>query len=129
MSIYQGQWPESGVPNKASIRVSVDGHPLPQAEAEVPGVGLEFGWGVFSPFANRKRLAYSLLIYELHDVMGLSRATAHKYLIDIGDSFLEGVVDRLSANWSLDSEAIRQWLSEHYPTLWDELKAGEQAPV
>jgi hypothetical protein len=129
MSIYQGQWPEIVTANRPNIRVMVDDHPLPPAEAEVPGVGQAFGWGNFSPFANKKLLAYSLLIYELHEVMGLSRATAHKYLIDLGESFMEDVVARLGAQWSLDSETIQQWLREHFPTMWDEMKAGEQAQV
>jgi hypothetical protein len=127
MSIYQGQWPETTDPNKSNVRVMVDDHPLPAAEAEVPGVGQAFGWGTFSPFANRKLLAYSLLIYEMHEVMGLSRAAAHKYLIDIGDSFMEDMVAKLGAKWSLDSETIRQWFREHYQTIWDELTTGEHA--
>lgn len=129
MSLYRGQWPEIEIRDRASIRVMVDDRPLPSAEAEVPGVGQVFGWGSFSPFANKKLLAYSILIYELHEVLGLSRAAAHKYLIDIGDSFMEDVIARLGAQWSLDSEAIGQWLSEHFPRLWDEVKAGDHAAV
>ena len=117
MSIYKGQWPE----RNEQIIVTVDGQPLQHAEAEVPGTGQTFGWGQFSPYTGKKLLAYSLLIHEMHHVMGLPRSTAHKYLLDMGDVFLDDQVAKLGRQWSLTSEEIGRWIKDKFPKIWDDL--------
>src|SRR5689334_7655884 len=87
MSTYQGRVPEQGPYNKANTQVLVDGQPLPTAEAAVTEAESVFGWDNFSPWANKKLLAYSMLIYELHNVIGLPTSTAHRFAFDTGDRF------------------------------------------
>jgi|GEM_PF-5132582 hypothetical protein len=128
MSIYKGQWPEKGAATEATIQVTVDGQPLPPAEAEVPAVGRAFGWGTFSARANKKLLAYSMLLYEMHHNMGLPLATVHRHLLDIGDAFMDERITSLDKQWSMTSEDIAQWIKERYPKTWAEL-SSHHAPA
>ena len=56
MSTYQGRMPENGSYDQANIQATVDGRPLPAAVGDVPEAGSVFGWGNFSPWANKKLL-------------------------------------------------------------------------
>src|SRR5215470_6104516 len=102
MSIYKGQWSEKEPLTSARVQVTVDGQPLPPADAEVPGTRLAFGWGNFSTWAGRKLLSYSILLFELTTVYGLTRQTAHKYLLDIAEPFMEDLVSKLDKQWTLN---------------------------
>ncbi len=128
MSTYQGRVPEKGPYNQADIQVMVDGQPLPSAQADVPEAGNVFGWGNFSPRANKKLLAYSILIHELHNVIGLPTSMAHRVAFDIGDRFADERVFKFDRRWSLTSEEISQWIKETYPEKWREL-SSHQAPA
>ena len=124
MSIYKGQWLEKGPIAAEKIQVTVDGQPLPPASGEVPGMRLAYGWGNFSTWAGRKLLSYSILLFELTTVYGLSRPTAHKYLLEIAETFMEDQVAKLAKQWTLSSDEIARWLQTKFPQIWSDLTAN-----
>jgi len=123
MSIYKGQLPDKAVNLEAEMQVTVDGQPLPPAEAEVPGAGQTFGWGIYSTYRGKKLLSYSLLLHEMHRVMGLPRPTAHKYIIELGDFFMDDQVAKFDRQWSMTSEEIGKWIKQKFPKTWDEVSS------
>src|SRR5690349_15498549 len=124
MSIYKGQWPEKGPTAIEKVQVTVDGQSLPPASGEVPGTRLTYGWGNFSTWAGRKLLSYSILLCELTTTFGLSRQAAHKYLLDIAETFMEDKVAKLDKQWTLSSEDISLWLQAKFPQIWSDLTAN-----
>lgn len=121
MSNYKGERIDKGANNAVVMQVTVDGQSLPAAQAEVPGVGEAFGWGGFSPWVNKKLLAYSLLFHELEQVMGLPRSQVHQVLLDIGEPFMNDQVAAFGKEWSLTGDAIQEWIRTKYPRTWEML--------
>ena len=120
MSVYKGQWPESGSATESNILVTANGGPLPAAKADVPEAE-HFGWGNFSPWACSKLLAYSILQYEMHTAMNVPKSLAHQSVMDMSDLFIKDRIDKFARQWSMDSEEIRQWIKEKYPRIWEAL--------
>ncbi len=127
MSVYKGIWPEAQPFSESGIVVTVDEKPLPPAEAEVPEARHTFGWGGFSPWANRKLLAYSLLTYELQTVLGQSATSAHRYAVQIADAFTEDRLAKFGKQWTLSSEEIGKWIDTKYPNIWKALTSHHVA--
>jgi len=124
MSIYKGEWPE-GAFIEANIKVSVDGQPLPVLGKEVPGSGQSFGWGNFSRWANEKTLAESILLYEIHNVMGVPDGKAQQHVIALMDKFLTEHVAKFDYKWSLTGEDIQHWIAKIAPEVWGRITSGK----
>lgn len=121
MSNYKGERIEKGLSAAVEMKVTVDGQPLQAAQAEVPGVGQAFGWGDFSPWVNKKLLAYSMLFHELEHVMGLPRPLVHQALLDIGEPFMNEQVAKFGKEWSMTGDTIQDWIRTNYPKTWENL--------
>lgn len=118
MSTYTGKWPQGSQRNEAEIRVTVDGQPLEALSLEMPGSGNTFGWGSFSRWVDEKLLAYSLLLHELHNVMGQPMSEARVAAIALTDPFMKDYVARFDKEWTLTSEQISSWIEKQHGDIW-----------
>src|SRR5689334_4752341 len=118
MSTYAGKWPQSPQFNESDIKVTVDDKPLPVLDTEVAGAGHIFGWGSFSRWADIKLLAYSLLLYEMRDVINLPEQKARRNAIALSDFFVNEVATKFDKQWTMTSEDIQQWIEKRHSEIW-----------
>jgi hypothetical protein len=118
MSTYSGKWPQSTPFSPSDIQVNVDGHSLPSLASEVAGAGQVFGWGSFSRWADIKLLAYSMMLYEMRDVLKLPEQKARHNAIALSDFFVDEVAIKFDKQWTMSSEEIQQWIEKRHSEIW-----------
>jgi hypothetical protein len=118
MSTYTGKWPQSTPFSPSDIQVNVDGHPLLALASEVAGAGQVYGWGSFSRWADIKLLAYSIMLYEMRDVLQLPEQKARRNAIALADFFVDEVAIKFDKQWTITSEEIQQWIEKRHSEIW-----------